>query len=89
LVRSNRARFNFAEASLAHLHNEKAPAEWRGLFNLIEIARLVFGWLENLAAAIHTGLKIDMVRAAKLTRILVFDESVTFQTVMRTAHAAA
>jgi hypothetical protein len=68
---------------------QKAPAERRGLFWFIQTLSLVFGWLEDLAATVHTGLEIDMVWAAKFTRILVFNECITFQTVMRTAHTAA
>ena len=46
-------------------------------------------WLKDLAAAIDTGLQIDVVRTTKLAGISVFDEGRGGQTVVRTAHAAA
>src|SRR5215204_2921454 len=45
--------------------------------------------LEDLAAAVHAGLEVDMVRAAKLARILVLDIGRGFERVGRAAHAAA
>src|SRR5690606_34776819 len=43
--------------------------------------------LENLAAAIHAGLEIDVVRTAKLAAVLVFDISRRLERVRRTAEA--
>src|SRR3954447_342969 len=45
--------------------------------------------LEDLAAAVHAGLEVDMVRAAKLARILVLDIGRGLERVGRAAHAAA
>src|SRR5262245_52563765 len=42
--------------------------------------------LQYLTAAIHAGLKIDMVRTAQLTGILVLDIGRGLQRVGRTAH---
>src|SRR5262249_28496248 len=44
--------------------------------------------LEHLAAAIHAGLEIDMVRAAQLAGILVLDIGRRREGVGRAAHAA-
>src|SRR5580693_7186901 len=51
---------------------------------------LSFGLLgEDLPAAVHAGLKIDVVRAAQFARVLVFDVSGRFECICRPAHAAS
>src|SRR5215204_2373996 len=45
--------------------------------------------LEDLATAVHAGLEVDVVRSAKLARILVLDIGRGFERVGRAAHAAA
>src|SRR2546430_7227536 len=45
--------------------------------------------LEHLAAAVHAGLEIDVMRPAQLARILVLDIGRPRQGVGRAAHAAA
>src|SRR5690242_6705305 len=45
--------------------------------------------LEDLAALVHAGLQVDVVRAAQLARILVLDISGALKRVGGTAHAAA
>jgi len=44
---------------------------------------------QHLAAAIHAGLEIDVVRPAQFAGILVFDISRTLQRVRRPTHAAS
>src|SRR5262245_13773539 len=44
--------------------------------------------LEDLPAAIHAGLQVDVVRAAQFARILVLDVGRLLQRVRRAAHAA-
>ncbi|CAH1670329.1 hypothetical protein BOSEA31B_13547 [Hyphomicrobiales bacterium] len=43
--------------------------------------------LEHLTAAIHAALQVDMVRAAQLAGVLVFDIGGLLQRVGRAAHA--
>src|SRR5258707_7504247 len=51
--------------------------------------RLDFGpFLENLPSPIHAGLEIDVMRAAQLSGILVFDVGRLFEGVGGPAHAA-
>src|SRR5271166_121713 len=45
--------------------------------------------LQDLAAAIHPGLQVDVMGTAQLARILVFDISRSLEGVGRAAHAAA
>src|SRR3954454_11703279 len=49
-----------------------------------------FGFhLQDLAAAIHPGLEVDVVGAAKLARVLVLDIGRGLERIGRAAHAAA
>src|SRR5690349_5791131 len=45
--------------------------------------------LENLAALIHAGLEVDMMRAAEFTGLLVLDPGDGLKLVARAAHADA
>jgi uncharacterized OsmC-like protein len=68
----------------------KTPAKQAGVkYSTDSTPSLVFRRLENLTSAIHTCFQVNVVRAAKFTRILVFDKRVAFEAVMRTAHSAA
>src|SRR5688572_5615169 len=43
--------------------------------------------LQDLAAAVHAGLEIDVVRTAQLTRVLVLDVGRLLERIGRLAHA--
>src|SRR4051794_20234318 len=43
---------------------------------------------QNLTAAIHTGLQIDMVRTAQFAGVLVFNVGSSLERVSRAAHTA-
>ena len=45
--------------------------------------------LEHLAAAVHAGLQVDVVRTAQFARILVLDIGRSLQRIGRTAHVAS
>ena len=49
---------------------------------------LVFLRRQDLAALVHAGLQVDVVRALQLAGFLVFDEGVGAQRVVRAAHVA-
>src|SRR5829696_7233149 len=66
-----------------------APERRRSGRRLPESSGLRGFHLEDLAAAVHAGLEVDVVRAAKLARILVLDIGRGLQRVGRAAHAAA
>src|SRR5579863_5477795 len=51
--------------------------------------RLVFLGREHLAAFVHAGLQVDVVRPAQLAGLLVLDKAVGLQSVVRAAHAGA
>src|SRR5215218_4868459 len=66
-----------------------APERRRSGRRLPESSGLRGFHLEDLAAAVHAGLEVDVVRAAKLARILVLDIGRGLERVGRAAHAAA
>src|SRR5689334_9279088 len=45
--------------------------------------------LEDLTAAVHAGLQVDVVRTAQFARVLVLDIGGTLERVGRAAHATA
>src|SRR5579871_206706 len=51
--------------------------------------RLVFLWRQHLAALVHAGLQVDVMRAAELAGFLVLDVAVRLQRFMRAPHACA
>src|ERR1700742_1182568 len=49
---------------------------------------LVFLGRDDLAALVHAGLQVDMVRTLQLARFLVFMEAVRAERMVRTPHVA-
>src|SRR5690606_7743258 len=59
----------------------------KSIFGCYAASDLFLGF-EDLTAAIHTALQIDMMRTTKFARVLVLDIGRGLESVSRTAHAA-
>lgn len=66
----------------------RRPQDKSGLLRYFTRNSCVLLVCQNLAAPIHTGLQIDMVRTAKLAGILVFDIGRCLERIGCAAHAA-
>lgn len=64
----------------------QARPEWKAS---VAALGLVFLRRQHLAALVHAGLQVDVVRAAQLTRFLVLDIAVGLQGMVGPAHAGA
>ncbi|CDX58229.1 hypothetical protein MPL1032_230290 [Mesorhizobium plurifarium] len=82
------AKSGHADIRLAPAPKTKRPAKGRSFESLNRGSFSAFLRLQNLAAAIHAGLQVDVVRAAHFAGILVLDIGRGLEGVGRAAHAA-
>ena len=70
--------------------NAERRAEVRAAFKTFRrLEDLVFLLRDDLAALVHAGLQVDVVRPAQFARVLVFGVGVGPQGIVRTTHVAA